>query len=315
MRDRARLFWLLKLVHRIVARAEMIEVTIYHTLIDDFLFDLLLCVTGCVVLKRRDLDLSQLIYMQTVILIFTFLFLKQNAQLVDLIGFSTTTGKGRSGRGAPRGERLENSLLFNAAVFLALTGVHQAILVILALLTVMEQLTQRQSSILKRNLRRFRPHSPLLVLQDFLVARAPSLPLQIIHVLLLAVLEDRPDGHRAGRGGTRRLLATTEGVTIALNLVLLLLDPQLGRLEGSLRHGSLVFESRHAIVAQVLVESIHHCIDGLLGASVAIGCLMVRLWARLGHLTLVAVGERTYCGEVLLSLIRVDLLTIKLWIL
>lgn len=54
---------LLKLIHRIMVWAEMIEVAIYHTLIDDFLFDLLLRIAGCVVLKIRNLDLPKLIHM------------------------------------------------------------------------------------------------------------------------------------------------------------------------------------------------------------------------------------------------------------
>ena len=137
--------------------------------------------------------------------------------------------------------------------------------------------------------------------------------MEIGHVLLLAVLKDRADRHGAGICACR--LMPAKGVTRAFNLIVLLFDPELGLLQGSLLGDSLMLECGHPIVAQVLVEGVDHGVDRLLGATVTVRSLMMRFRPVDSLYTFVTIGEGTNRGEVFLGLIRIDLLSIKLGVL
>lgn len=127
------------------------------------------------------------------------------------------------------------------------------------------------------------------------------------------MLENRADRHGA-RSGARRVLPT-ERVAITLDLIFFLFDPHLSHLERALRDNFLMLQCSHSVVAQALVERVHHCVDRLLRASVAIGSLVMWLRALLVNLALVSVGEGANRGEVLLRIICVDLLPIELRVL
>ena len=174
----------------------------------------------------------------------------------------------------------------------------------------MKELGHGQSTILEDDLGRLCSLRLPIILQ---LLRLPPLPIQIGHILLLAVLKDRADGHCTGSRACR--LLATKGVTRAPDLVFLLFDPHLGCFQGALRHDSLLLERGHSIVAQVLIEGVDHCVDRLLATPVAVGRLMVRLGPCRRLFALVAIREGADSCEVLLRLICVDLLAIELGVL
>ena len=70
-------------------RPQIVEVSVDITIVDYFLFDLFLSVTYCIIYLRDLYHLFalgwQMVHVQTVILILTFLILMQNAQVVVLL--------------------------------------------------------------------------------------------------------------------------------------------------------------------------------------------------------------------------------------
>ena len=174
----------------------------------------------------------------------------------------------------------------------------------------MKELGQGQSTILEEDFGRLRSRRLPIVLELMCL---PPVPIQIGHILLLAVLKDRADRHCTG-SRARRLLAT-KGVARAPDLVFLLFDPHLGCFQGALCHDFLLFERGHPIVAQVLIEGVDHCVDRLLAAPVAVGRLVVQLGPCRRLFALVAIREGADSCEVLLRLICVDLLPIELGVL
>ena len=132
------------------------------------------------------------------------------------------------------------------------------------------------------------------------------------------MLEDRAYGHSTGSRTPSRLLATTKQCVITctlVDLVFFLAYAHLCVFEGALFRDFSLLERSHPIIAHVLVKSVQHGVDGLLGASMAIRSLVMWLRPLISYFTFISVWKRALSCKVLLCIICIDLFTVKLRIL
>ena len=234
--------------------------------------------------RIRVLDLRTV---KTVILILLLVFLMNNAvaHLVLLaIGWRWRLLRSAT---PPRRQGLEHiTLLLRRVLFYLLLvwywiswhvihRIHLIYIIIFTFITAEEQLCHRESALVKVGRGAVLADRLLLIVKLLLVP--PASLHQITDVVLFTTLESWADWQGTiGRCGARRLSASLISTT-TLYLHVFLIDALQSCVELALGWHFLMLEGRHAIIVNVLVECIEHCVDRLLRSTVAVRGLMMRI--------------------------------------